>query len=148
MSILHAIDTTPKYFPTFYSNGTQKKLSEQSKEFSEFVHRMFGKYCTELERELYRRGKRPQLPCDIPKEQKIYRKYHNKKIVKKIYDALEDHDNLTVKDICYFTDVPTKNISSILFHAVKRGTITKDYIPSKTRRKDVCVYNLVENSNE
>ena len=40
-----------QYFPTFYSNGTQKRLAQYSQGFQDLVHQLFGKYCTEIERE-------------------------------------------------------------------------------------------------
>ena len=61
-----------QYFPTFYSNGTQKRLAQYSQGFQDLVHQLFGKYCTEIERERYRKGKRSQLPCDIKKDMQLY----------------------------------------------------------------------------
>jgi len=137
-----------QYFPTFYSNGTQKRLAQYSQGFQDFVHKMFGRYCTEIERERYRRGKRSQLPCDIPKDERRSPKWYKQKNCEPIFNVLKHHKNLTVKEIHLLTEIPSSSISSILIHAIHRGEITKDYIPSKSRRRDVCIYNLVENNNE
>jgi len=137
-----------QYFPTFYSNGTQKKLAQYPQGFQVFVHKMFSKYCTEIERERYSRGKRPQLPCDIPKDERRSPKWYKEKNCEPIFNVLKHHKDLTVKELSYFTNLPSASISSILIHAINRGEIIKDYIPSQTRRRDVCIYNLVENSNE
>ena len=147
-----------QYFPTFYSNGTQKRLAQYSQGFQDLVHQLFGKYCTEIERERYRRGKRSQLPCDIKKDMQLYQhssqtkneieRTEKENDLKTILNVLKHHKNCTAKEIQLLTNIDKARISSIIIPAVRRGEIEKIYNPSKSQGRDVCIYNLVENNNE
>ena len=158
MSINHRAAMVSQYFPTFYSNGTQKRLAQYSQGFQTFVHKMFGKYCTEIERERYRKGKRAKLPCDEKKDMQLYQdssqtkneieRTEKENDLKTILNVLKHHKNCTAKEIQLLTNIDTARISSIIIPALRRGEIEKIYNPSKSQRRDVCIYNLMENSNE
>jgi predicted HTH transcriptional regulator len=119
-----------KYFPTFYSNGTQKRLAQHSQDFQDLVHQLFGKYCIEIERERYRRGKRLQLPCDLVDQQNEFSKTDEK-----IISILTKFNALTTKQIRNHLNESAKVVHSKLYHAVKRGDIIKLMPPPSSKIK-------------